>query len=230
MVSTKTVFGLLTVFIGLLCDNPALSIPISGIQLGAGEKGVKLGIFSNIDNHEQLEYGLQLFKGEPVSVNLNYLSQTIGIKLNSLGSYFSYNYYLTGNNDGNGLFIRGGLDLQRISAQSTINLDSVRVDSGLISFTCATCGKIQLKTRTPFVNIIPSIGIGWQNQMSNNLFVQFFAGLQYFDLPYVYWSSKKSLPLFAKQGADEITNKINRRINSLGNVLPAASVVVYQRF
>lgn len=217
------------VLISLIIGNSGLAIPISGIQVGAAEKGLKLGFFSNTNEREQFGFGLQFFKGEAFRIEINDLSNS-GIKLTSLGSNLSYSYFLVGNSSGNGIFMRGGLDLQRLEARAEVNLESLNFDASGVKVTCKTCGKIQLETINPFLNIIPSVGIGWQNKISDKIFVQLFVGAQYYSPPEISWNSSKKLPFFARQEAKRIVSRLNRQVNEYGDIFPHASIVIYHRF
>lgn len=211
--------------LALICLPPPFvsALPIDGIVLGATEKGALIGVHSNISKSDQLLLGIQYLQGQVLSVDAG-LSRSLPVNVFSGGARLAYNRFVIGSSAGNGLFLQGGLNLQRISAEIPVDLDSLAYDFSGITIACSGCGSVTLRTRHPAVDVVPSFGVGWQQIISNRVAIRAVIGVQYYNPPGVDWQSSKVLPRYARQEINSAVKDLNRQIDNAGNFYPGVGL------
>ena len=202
------------------------SVPLSGLVVGVAEKGFKLGIFSTINESSQLQFGVHYLDTSTSDFNYKEISP---LEAYSLGVNVSYDYFF-GSASENGFFVRGGLDFQRLSASTFVDLESIRYKQDGLELTCKTCGKISLESSRNAIEFIPSFGIGWQHLVQDNIIFQFFVGAQYYDFPSFSLNTNRFLPGYVKKEAKSIAKRLDSGFDEFGSLIPAASVTMKYHF
>ena len=220
--------GKLSIFFIFICGSPLFAKPseiFDGIEIGISEKGANISLINNISNKNQFSFGLHNFVGN-VS-HLEYLLiEPVPISYSSKGIQFSFKRYLSNTSKESGFFTEFGLEISSLKASSTIDLSSQIYDLGSFTLTCETCGEVVLKTNNDNQKLIPSLILGWQQKINENLGFSIGAGIQYFELPHFILETTKgdNFPPYARKKIDSIIENTNKELDEYGNIIPSFTI------
>ena len=197
---------------------------LDGLEIGISEKGVNFNLINNISSKNQVTFGLHNFYGN-IS-NMKYgLSKPVPIFYSSKGFQMSFKRFFNGNKR-SGFFKKVGLGLSSLKASSTIDLSSQIYDSGALTITCRTCGKVKIGTDNNFYKFIPSFSLGWQQKINENFSFSISAGIQYFEIPDVKLlsSNSENQPPYVQTKIKSIIQNANQELDKYGNIIPTISI------
>ena len=199
-------------------------LQIKGLNLGIYEKGTYLGIFTNLNNNDQLGFRLNYFK-IPIGKYDIGLSESIKLNFSSFGAQFNYRKYFQANRY-QGFFAQAGIELNNSSFYSRVNLSNLYYQMGNVTLLCPTCGELELNIKPKPIKLIPSISLGWGKRITKNISFDTSIGIQYFKINNVEWeyNSNSSLPFFVRNEINEAVEDINSQIQKLPSIYPTASI------
>lgn len=213
-----------------LCPLESSAIPIDGLTLGASEKGLYLGVDSNPRPYDLVELGVFYVDATVANIDVG-LSDTIPVAVEGGGLRLSYSRFLLKTAKKSGPFIQAGLSVGNLSASSKINLDNLKYStSGGTTLSCAGCGSLIVKTKSPQIGLIPSVALGWQFALGSRALLRVVAGAQYYDVPNVSWDASQSLPRFAIKEVGSAINHLNSDIEATSDLYPTASLSLTYTF
>jgi len=197
---------------------------INGLNFGVYEKGPYMGIFSNLSDNKQIEWGLNYFKVPVGKFDIGF-SEDIKIKFSSFGTKLNYRKYFK-SNDYQGFFMQAGIELNNSSLYSKIKLSELSYQIGNIVILCPSCNSLDLQIKPKVINIIPNISLGWSRKVSENIYFNSSIGIQYFEINKATWTydSKRQLPYFVRNEINKAVEDINSTIKNLPRIYPAAMI------
>jgi hypothetical protein len=109
-----------------------------------------------------------------------------------------------------------------LKGSSIVDLGEQVYDVGVLTMTCRTCGKIEVKTKSNSYQVIPSLMLGFQKKINKNFNFTISAGVQYIDIPDVIWeaSNSNNFPPYVNNKIDSIIENSNQRLDKYGNIIP----------
>lgn len=200
---------------------------ISGINIGVHEKGPYLGVFSNQNSKEQLEMGISHID-MPLGKYDAGFSEKIKANLSFTGLKLLYRRFFKSSSENTGPFLDLGMEVNRISAYSNINLSEMTYKIGNISIRCPSCGTLDLSIKPNSLEVIPSLSMGWQYKITPRTNLKTSIGLQYKKIENASWNYNGStpLPFFVREEIDQAISKINSDLKKLSPFYPSLFISI----
>jgi len=221
-------------------NEPTLDSPLKpdGITASLSEKGFNFGIFKNLSNKNQLNIGIIYFNSKLLPFDIKYNDDRIKyndnrkLQYKNIGLNLGYKRFLTGDFSTSGLYLGLNGEVISPSLKSRINMENESYQSGNITITCSSCGDILIETDPGKLVFIPSLTLGYETMIRQNLKADFGLGLQYINIPEIVWSEDNDygLPIQLSSRVDEGVADLNNYKDSISNVIPTLKVGLTYKF
>jgi len=199
-------------------------LQIKGLNLGVYEKGPYMGIFTNLNDNDQLDLRLNYFK-IPIGKYDVGLSENIKLNFSSFGAQFNYRKYFQAKRY-QGFFTQTGIELNNYSFYSRVNLSELDYRIGNVTVLCPSCSSLELSIKPKAIKIIPSLSLGWTKKLTKNISLDSSIGVQFLKINNAEWeyNSNSSLPFFVREEVEEAVEDINSKIQKLPYIYPTARI------
>ena len=199
-------------------------LQIKGLNLGIYEKGTYMGIFTNLNDNDQLNLRLNYFK-IPIGKYDIGLSESIKLNFSSFGAQFNYRKYFQAKRY-QGFFTQTGIELNNSSLYSRVNLSELDYRIGNVTVLCPSCSSLELSIKPKAIKIIPSLSLGWTKKLTKNISLDSSIGVQFLKINNAEWeyNSNSSLPFFVREEIEEAVEDINSKIQKLPYIYPTARI------
>ncbi len=183
-----------------------------------------MGIFTNLNDKDQLDFRLNYFK-IPIGKYDIGLSENIKLNFSSFGAQVNYRKYFRAKGY-QGFFTQAGIELNHYSLYSRVNLSELDYQIGNLTLLCPTCSSLELNIEPKAIKIIPSISLGWTKRLTKNISLNSSIGVQYLKINNAEWeyNSNSSLPFFVREEIEEAVEDINSKIQKLPCIYPTARI------
>ena len=219
----------------VLCSAAYASDPpknlVDAFNTGISEKGLYIGISKNLSERDQFEFGLNYVEADYSSFVPGYVNDE-PVNLSNQGLQFSYKRHLFNSLDQSGFYLKLSGDLSYLSISSSVDLTKETYKLDNLDVKCSACGNLSIETDPSQLVFIPSLSLGYQSNLSDQLKVHFGLGIQYVDLPDITWNTDTEYPppSFVGSKIDELVNDINSSANEISKYLPTAFVSLSYHF
>ena len=199
-------------------------LQVKGLNLGIYEKGTYLGLFTNLNDNDQLDFRLNYLK-IPIGKYDIGLSESIKLNFLSFGAQFNYRKYFQANRY-QGFFTQVGIELNNYSLYSRINLSELEYQMGNVTVLCPSCSSLELHIKPKAMKLIPSLSIGWTKRLTKNISLDSSIGVQYLKINNAEWeyNSNSVLPFFVRDEIEDAVEEINSQIQKLSRIHPTARI------
>mgnify|MGYP001165355025 FL=1 len=199
-------------------------LQIKGLNLGIYEKGTYMGIFTNLNDNDQLNLRLNYFK-IPIGKYDIGLSESIKLNFSSFGAQFNYRKYFQAKRY-QGFFTQTGIELNNSSLYSRVNLSELDYRIRNVTVLCPSCSSLELSIKPKAIKIIPSLSLGWTKKLTKNISLDSSIGVQFLKINNAEWeyNSNSSLPFFVREEIEEAVEDINSKIQKLPYIYPTARI------
>jgi len=219
----------------IVSDVPSLASPLKpdGITTSLSEKGLNFGVFKNLSNKNQLNIGIIYFNSKflPFDIKYNddrikYTDKSRKIQYENIGLNLGFKRFLTGDLLTSGIYMGLNGEVISPSLKSRINMANESYKSGNLTITCTTCGDLLIETDPDKLVFIPSLTLGYETKIRQNLKADLSLGVQYVNFPEIVWSYEEDyeLPSQLSSRVDEGVADFNDDIDSIPNVIPTLKV------
>ena len=219
----SSIFFLFTIGLNI----PILASPLEpdGIAASLSEKGFDFGVFKNLSNKNQLNIGIFYFDSKILPFDIKF-SDDRNLQYKNIGLNLGFKRFLTGDVLTSGIYMGLNGEVLSPSLKSRINMENESYKSGKLTITCSDCGDIVVETDPGKLVFIPSLTLGYETKIRQNLKADFGIGLQYINLPDIVWSEDNDygLPSQLSSRADEGVEDLNDYKDSIPNVIPTLKV------
>ena len=199
-------------------------LQVKGLNLGIYEKGTYLGLFTNLNDNDQLNFRLNYLKILIGKYDIG-LSESIKLNFLSFGSQFNYRKYFQANRY-QGFFTQVGIELNNYSLYSRINLSKLEYQMGNVTVRCPSCSSLELHIKPKAIKLIPSLSLGWTTRLAKNISLDSSIGVQYLKINNAEWeyNSNSVLPFFVRDEIEDAVEEINSQIQKLSRIYPTAGI------
>ena len=215
----------------IISNVPSLASPLKpdGITTSLSEKGLNFGVFKNLSNKNQLNIGIIYFDSKflPFDIKYNddrikYTDKSREIQFKNIGLNFGFKRFLTGDLLTSGIYMGLNGEVISPSLKSRINMANESYKSGNLTITCTTCGDLLIETDPDKLVFIPSLTLGYETKIRQNLKADFSLGVQYVNYPEIVWSydNDYELPSYVSSRVDEWMTDANNYKDSIPSVIP----------
>ena len=219
----SSIFFLFTIGLNI----PILASPLEpdGIAASLSEKGFDFGVFKNLSNKNQLNIGISYFDSKILPFDIKF-SDDRNLQYKNIGLNLGFKRFLTGDVLTSGIYMGLNGEVLSPSLKSRINMANESYQSGNITFTCSACGNLLIETDPDKLIFIPSLTLGYETKIRQNLKADFSLGVQYVNYPEIVWSydNDYELPSYVSSRVDEWVDDLNDYKHSISNVIPTLKV------
>ncbi len=213
-------------------NTSASPLKPDGIKASLSEKGINLGVFKNLSNKNQINIGIIYFDSKLLPFDIKYKDDRIKsednrkLQYRNIGLNLGFKRFLTGDLLTSGIYMGLNGEVISPSLKSRINMENESYKSGKLTITCSDCGDIVVETDPGKLVFIPSLTLGYETKIRQNLKADFGIGLQYINLPDIVWSedNEYGLPSQLSSRADQGVEDLNDYKDSIPNVIPTLKV------
>ena len=223
----KKINSLILFIFSISLNLPNLASPLEpdGLSTSLSEKGFNFGIFKNTSKKNQFNIGVTYIDSKLLPFDIEYKSNR-NLQFKNIGLNLGFKRFLTGDLLTSGIYM--GLNGEVISPSliSRINMANESYKSGGITFTCSACGNLLIETDPGKLVFIPSLTLGYETKIRQNLKADLSLGIQYVSFPDIVWNYEEDyeLPSELSSRVDEGVADLNDDIDSIPNIIPTLKV------
>ena len=226
MIATKIANSLLYIFLFSL-NLPVLASPLEpdGITTSLSEKGFDFGVFKNLSNTSLFNVGITYFDSKLLPFDIKYSDDRI-LQFENIGLNLGFKRFIKGDLLTSGIYMGLNGEVVSPSLKSRINMANESYKSGNLTYTCSACGNLLIETEPGKLGFIPSLTLGYEKKIRQNLKADLSLGIQYVSFPDIVWNYEEDyeLPSELSSRVDEGVADLNDDIDSIPNIIPTLKV------
>lgn len=196
-------------------------------ELGSGlsEKGMYIDFLREVNSNNKL--GIRVnYLPQDFLTHKNIYIEDRKVKSEYFGLGLIYQYKLLPPKSRSNFYLQANVDISAYRLFHKIDLTKETRTAGPITAECDYCGNLTIQTNPKRINIIPSLGIGYQLKNTEKLKTNIFIGMQFIEPGSLenFNDSSNGLPPWLQARVDNWVKKTEDKINSYSNLQPTINI------
>jgi len=198
---------------------------IEEIGTGLSEKGIYLDFIKH--SNSKNKFGIRVnYLPEDFFTHQDIYVDDTNVKAEYFGIGMLYKHFLFPIESRSNFYLQANADISTFKLSHDVDLTKETYTSNNIQVTCSACGILTIQTDPDKVHIIPTLNLGYQYKVTQNLKTNLSVGVQYINPGSLenFTNTEYRLPPYVQTRVDELVQKTQNKIDKYSEFQPSINV------